>query len=185
MKSFVSTALCTALLLSSVFAPVTRAASTVEIAPSHQAKIILAGLSFFKKLPADAGGNLNILIVGTCPVSDALKELEGKAINGLKIKFEQADKTTEADLRKQLESKPFAALYDCSRQAESAKQISEIALAAKVIHMAPSSQAVENGALLATEVHQGRPGLVLNMGTVKNLGATFDARLAGVARFIQ
>lgn len=163
---------------------VAQASSTVEIAPSHQAKIILAGLSFFRRLPAE-NGHLNILIVGTCPVSDALRELEGKSINGLTIKFEQAAKPSDAELRKLLESRAFAALYDCSRQTDAVKQIAEIAVEKKVIHIAPSSQAVENGALLATEVHQGRPGLVLNMATVKTVGANFDARLAGVARFIQ
>lgn len=175
-------ALCVALGIAAA-APA-QAASTVEITPSHQAKIILAGLSFFRRLPAD-NGHLNILIVGNCPVSDALRELEGKSINGLTIKFELAGKPSDAELRRRLESKTFAALYDCSRQPDSARQIAEIALASKVIHMAPSSLAVENGALLATEVHQGRPGLVLNMATVKTLGASFDARLAGVARFIQ
>lgn len=159
-------------------------AETVEIAPSHEAKIILAGLSFFRGLPSDESGNLHILVLGSCPVADALGDLDGKSINGLALRFDRrARRPSDPDLRKALEARRYAAAYDCDR-GDDAKAFVDLALEKRVILIAPNSRAVENGALLATEVSQGRPGLVLNMSTVRTVGANFDARLAGVARFI-
>lgn len=160
--------------------------SPVELAPSHQAKLILVGLSFFRNLAPDGEGNLTVLLVGSCPVATALNDMTGKAINGYKLRFiETPERPADEALLKLLAKNRTAAIFDCAPQDILARRTAAVASDLKMPLLALNAQAVLAGALLGTEVANGRPGLVLNVKAARDLGLTFDARLSSVARLVQ
>lgn len=162
------------------------AESKVELAPSHQAKLILVGLSFFRNLAPDGEGHLTVLLVGSCPVATALHDMSGKAINGYKLRFiESQERPDDEALLKLIAKNRTAAVFDCAPQEVIVRRTVAVAGGLNMPLLALNAQAVQAGALLGTEVANGRPALVLNVKTARDLGLTFDARLSSVARLVQ
>ena len=160
--------------------------TSIELSPSHQAKLFLVGLSFFRNLPADSEGKLNVLLLGGCPVASALGDMNGKALNNYKLNFvDTQERLADADLLKVLARSRIAAVFECATQDSAIRRTALVAGDARTPTLTLSARAVEAGALLGTEVANGRPSLVLNVKTAKDLGLTFDARLTTVARLIQ
>ncbi len=185
MRVFWVASLLAALVLSAAPGLSGADAEGPQLSPSHQAKLLLVALSFFRDMPSE-GANLNVLVLGSCPLADALAEMDGKALNGRSLRMESLrERSSESALRKRFAERPYAAVVDCSRRTDHAKAVAAAASVHKVLHITGDSATVEAGAALGTEVRNGRPGLVLNLTTVRTLGISFDGRLAGAARILQ
>lgn len=156
------------------------APARAEIAPEQRIKIMLTALGFNRTLAASDAYEITLGVFGECAAHAALRQAEGKKINGKAIALVTASEANYAFL----ERSGINVLYLCKISDNEAKILAKAAPRLGIVVLADDASLVESVALMGVREHEGRARLRLNMRIAKASQFDLDPRILGAAEVI-
>jgi hypothetical protein len=154
-----------------------------QLLPSNKARIILVALSFVR---GDAAGDLPVVVIDNCDTGSAMREMEGRQVNGQSLRFWSVPGRDVALLRARLEGYSRAIVFYCGDSDRVAAGIGELGRSRMgLVTVSDNPRLVADHFMMGVEVREARASLLINMPKLRAVDTQLDPRIFSVARVIQ